>query len=75
MYDRRMSAPDGLCGPGLGAWLEPRFGERVLEVGPETGNYTGNSGLMVGRRSGARLGCFARVDRTVASCPGEPELR
>ena len=85
-----MSAPDGLCGPGLSAWLESRADERVLEIGPGTGHRTldvvgwgaggpagrraQNDGLMVSRRSGARLGCFARVDRTAASRPGEPEL-
>jgi hypothetical protein len=126
-----MSAPDGLCGPGLSAWLAPRSGERVLEVGPGTGYYkvdvadwvspggrldisdlgqemldhtlrrvgdrglvnitatharqlpyrsgtfrrAENNGLMVGRRSGTRLGGFARVDRTAASRPEEPEPR
>ena len=86
-----MSAPDGLCGPGLSAWLEPRAGERVLEIGPGTGYCTldvagwgvagpaarraQNDGLMFSRRSGARLGCLARLDRTAASRAEEPELR
>ena len=86
-----MAAPDGLCGPGFSAWLEPPPGERALEIGPGTGHRTldvadwgaagpagrraQNDGLMVSRRSGARLGCFARLDRTAASRAEEPELR
>jgi len=85
-----MSAPDGPRGPGLSAWLEPRAGERALEIGPGTGHRTldvvgwgaggpagrraQNDGLMVSRRSGARLGCFARVDRTAATRPTEIEV-
>jgi len=86
-----MTAPDGLCGPGFSAWLEPRSGEQVIEIDPGTGCYTldvadwgvagpaarraQNEGPMFSRRSGTRLGCFARVDRTAASRPEEPELR
>ena len=85
-----MSAPDGPRGPGLSAWLEPRAGERALEIGPGTGHRTldvvgwgaggpagrraQNDGLMVSRRSGTRLGGFARVDRTAASRPTEIEV-
>ena len=35
-----MTAPDGLCGPGFSAWLEPRSGEQVIEIDPGTGCYT-----------------------------------
>ena len=85
-----MTAPDGLCGPGFSAWLEPRSGEQVIEIDPGTGCYTldvadggvagladrraQNDGLMVSRRSGTRLGGFARVDRTAASRPTEIEV-
>jgi hypothetical protein len=86
-----MAAPDGLCGPGFSAWLEPRSGEQVIEIDPGTGCYAldgadwgvagpaarpaHNEGLMVSRRSGTRLDCFVGLDRTAASRPEEPELR
>jgi hypothetical protein len=35
----------------------------------------GDSGLMFGRRSDSRLGCFARLDRAAAPRPEELELR
>ena len=74
----------------MAQWLPSDPNSYVLELGPGTGCYTldvadggvagladrraQNDGLMVSRRSGTRLGGFARVDRTAASRPTEIEV-